>query len=183
MNIYSKHGSNVKYLDENGYRLDREYARKCGLVKGQVYTVEYTWIGQSSTMVGLVEFPEHEFNSVMFEDYNETVERSQISILKKRIVRIDETEDRKPDIGKCYVFVDDGNIAYYKILNFYDDNNLYADEYSLSNKSLNSRPECIVSKQFIIHECKLISPTDFDSVSNVIEGILIRTYNEFLEAQ
>lgn len=69
MNIYAKEGHKVvaEYLDW-GYDSDAEKANKF-LVKGQVYTVEYTDVYSCNTNVYLKEFPNIYFNSVHFEDY------------------------------------------------------------------------------------------------------------------
>lgn len=69
MNIYAKEGHKVvtEHLDW-GYNLDSEKANKF-LVKGQVYTIEYTDVHSWNTDVYLKEFPNISFNSVHFEDY------------------------------------------------------------------------------------------------------------------
>lgn len=191
MNIYSESGSKVKYLDENGYDSDVIRARSLGLVKGEVYTVTYTDVSDMSTAVILKEFPNYRFNSVMFEDFTEEdsnltalKERAakQIATLRERIEKL-QAVNNEPDIGKCYILNKDGTIAYYKVLNFYDVSTVYADEYAISNRSVTSSPDCIVSKRFLREECKLIQVEDFDSASNIVEGILTRTYNDILEEQ
>lgn len=68
MNIYAKEGDKVVFLNENGYDHEPEYARECGLVEGETYTVECTEVGGWRTEVYLQEFPGKSFNSVMFRD-------------------------------------------------------------------------------------------------------------------
>lgn len=70
MNIYAEYGHCVVYLDENGYDIEREYARKAGLVRGEIYQVAYTDVYSSSTDVCIIGYTGL-FNSVMFDDYEE----------------------------------------------------------------------------------------------------------------
>lgn len=63
----SPYGRKVKYLDYNGWDSDTEYARECGLVKDQIYTVKEIYVERSSSEVELLEV-EGKFNTVMFED-------------------------------------------------------------------------------------------------------------------
>lgn len=63
----SPYGRKVKYLDYNGRDSDIEYARECGLVKDQIYTVKEVYVERSSSEVELLEV-EGKFNTVMFED-------------------------------------------------------------------------------------------------------------------
>lgn len=72
MNIYAEYGHRVVYLDANGYSIEREYARKAGLVRGGIYQVAYTDVYSSSTDVCLIGY-NGLFNSVMFEDYEENL--------------------------------------------------------------------------------------------------------------
>ena len=58
-------GTKVTYLDENGYPIEREYARKAGFVEGQEYTVKRCDEGSSSTSVYFEEI-NGGWNSVMF---------------------------------------------------------------------------------------------------------------------
>ena len=67
MDIYSKHGTLVYFLDENGYDGDREYARQY-MQKNQSLTVKSVRIGSWSTDVMFEEIPDKWFNSVMFEE-------------------------------------------------------------------------------------------------------------------
>lgn len=71
MNIFAEEDDKVIYIDENGYPNDTIYARDCGLVKGEIYTVDHTIVNQSSSDVYLKEFHNKGFNTVMFENYNE----------------------------------------------------------------------------------------------------------------
>lgn len=61
-------GRKVIYINENGYDSDREYANK-HLKQGAIYTIEEIWVGGSSSTVELEEFPNKQFNTVMFIDY------------------------------------------------------------------------------------------------------------------
>lgn len=70
MNLLSKKGEKVIFLDENGYDTQREYAKKRGLVKEETYTVNNTRIGRFDSTVNLVEFPDDWFNTVMFDNLN-----------------------------------------------------------------------------------------------------------------
>lgn len=65
MDIYSEEGTKVRYLNQNGYDYEREEANK-ELVEGEVYTVKYTIVGSWYSTVVLKEFPDKEFNTVMF---------------------------------------------------------------------------------------------------------------------
>lgn len=68
MNIYAKEGYKVVADNLNcGWPSDAQKAQKY-LVKGQVYTVEYTIVDSWSTDVRLKEFPNILFNSVHFKD-------------------------------------------------------------------------------------------------------------------
>ena len=53
MNIYALRGHRVKFLGENGYALEREYALK-HLEVGKIYIVDHTDVGQSNTDVYLI---------------------------------------------------------------------------------------------------------------------------------
>lgn len=68
MDIYSKEGTKVKYMNKNGYEGDREYANKF-LKEGKVYTVEDIEVGGFMSYVYLKEFPSKPFNSVMFKEF------------------------------------------------------------------------------------------------------------------
>lgn len=65
MNIYAPPGSEVRYLDKNGYDIQRENAKKAGLVKGEIYIVSDIEVGRSSSVVFLEGFKDG-FNTVMF---------------------------------------------------------------------------------------------------------------------
>lgn len=79
MNIHAKRFDKVVYLDENGYDSNREVANKF-LIKGNEYTVARTCVGQSSSTVELIEFPNKHFNTVMFRDAIEVNNHKPISI-------------------------------------------------------------------------------------------------------
>ena len=65
MNIYSRAGTKVKFLDKNGYDSQREYARKF-FSKGNILTVSDIEVGSFSSTVEFEEFPGKMFNTVMF---------------------------------------------------------------------------------------------------------------------
>lgn len=68
MNIYALKGHKVSCSDlDNGYEYQREIARG-HLLLGEVYTVDKTEVGSSSTKVLLQEVPGVFFNSVFFDD-------------------------------------------------------------------------------------------------------------------
>jgi len=68
MNIYAESGSKVFFANLNyGYLADRQYAAK-ELVYGEMYTVKYVDIGESSSEVCLAEKPDMLFNTVLFAD-------------------------------------------------------------------------------------------------------------------
>ena len=68
MNIYAKRGDKVRFsFPNNGYSMDIEIAKE-RLKLGEIYTVDYTCVGQSNTSVKLLEVPDRLFNSVQFED-------------------------------------------------------------------------------------------------------------------
>jgi hypothetical protein len=67
VNIYAAPGTKVRFTNEGGYEYQRESALK-HLVVGNVYTVAWTDVHQSSTDVFLVEVPKRPFNSVQFDD-------------------------------------------------------------------------------------------------------------------
>lgn len=68
MNINAKQGSRVIFkYPTNGYKAHQELAQK-HLTEGEVYTVVYTDVSQSSTRVLFEEVPNVWFNSVLFED-------------------------------------------------------------------------------------------------------------------
>ncbi|MGM0882536.1 MAG: hypothetical protein ACQEXQ_16035 [Bacillota bacterium] len=68
MNIYAKQGDKVVFLNRNGYSHQPVDAVKAGLIEGAEYTVESVEVGGWMSHVTLSEFPEHSFNTVMFED-------------------------------------------------------------------------------------------------------------------
>lgn len=68
MDIHAERGSKIWFSNLNyGYLSDREFAIK-HLVHGQMYTVEFVDIGNSSSVVYLVEKPGLSFNTVLFSD-------------------------------------------------------------------------------------------------------------------
>lgn len=64
------YGRKVKYLQQNGWSSDKEFANKY-LHKNQILTVKEIYVGRSSSEVEFVEFPNLKFNTVMFEDVKE----------------------------------------------------------------------------------------------------------------
>lgn len=67
MDINTKQGSKVIFLNENGLDCHLETAREAGLKKDTEYIVERMSVGQSRSTVSLKGFSE-EFNTVMFEN-------------------------------------------------------------------------------------------------------------------
>jgi hypothetical protein len=63
----SPKGRKVRFLDENGYDIQREIARKY-FSKGDILTIEEIYVGGSSSEVSFSEHPLKKFNTVMFED-------------------------------------------------------------------------------------------------------------------
>lgn len=69
MGIYSLPGTKVRFaFPDNGWPFDKELAAKL-LVVDEVYTVERTNVGGSSSDVFLREVPGVRFNTVLFTDY------------------------------------------------------------------------------------------------------------------
>ena len=71
MNIYSKPGSKVVFLNKNGYDSDRKYAVDIGLIEGKEYIIDRIEVGEYYSSVKLIDFPLDYFNTVMFDDYKE----------------------------------------------------------------------------------------------------------------
>ncbi|MCU7378150.1 hypothetical protein OBO34_07255 [Clostridiales Family XIII bacterium ASD5510] len=69
MNIWTAKGEKVRFLGENGMELELDEAKQ-NLVVGGEYTVERVNVGRWCSYVHLVEVPDKEFNSVMFENVN-----------------------------------------------------------------------------------------------------------------
>jgi len=67
MNLDCKHGMKVRYIGEGGWDADKVHANKY-LTVGEIYTVDIIDIGNWSSDVYLIEFPEIDFNTVMFEE-------------------------------------------------------------------------------------------------------------------
>lgn len=63
----SPQGRKVRFLNKNGYDMDREYAAK-HFKEGQLLTVKEIYVGRSSSNVEFEDLPGKEFNTVMFED-------------------------------------------------------------------------------------------------------------------
>lgn len=72
MDIYSKKGSKVVFINKGGRDGDKEEASKI-LKEGETYTVKRTEVHGFISYVTLEEFPNEEFNTVMFEDYKGTM--------------------------------------------------------------------------------------------------------------
>jgi len=72
MNIYAKHGAKVVFAyPDNGYDHDIETAKK-HLVVGKTYTIDHTDVYDWHTDVWLIEVPGVRFNSVHFQDEEES---------------------------------------------------------------------------------------------------------------
>ena len=63
----SPEGRKVKYLNKNGYDIEREIASR-HFNEGDILTVKEIYVGRSSSEVEFVGFPNLKFNTVMFED-------------------------------------------------------------------------------------------------------------------
>jgi hypothetical protein len=63
-------GRKVVFLDDNGYDIQREYARQF-FAKGDVLTVKEIYVGGGSSTVEFIEFPGKKFNTVMFAEVEE----------------------------------------------------------------------------------------------------------------
>jgi hypothetical protein len=63
----SPEGRKVLFLDDNGYDIEREHARKY-FSKGDVLTVKEIYVGRNSSEVKFMECPGKLFNTVMFAD-------------------------------------------------------------------------------------------------------------------
>lgn len=69
MDLYTPKGAKVMLTHpQNGYPHDYPYAKSCGVVDGEVYTVEAMSVGRSSSTVTLSEFPGKRFNTVLFDN-------------------------------------------------------------------------------------------------------------------
>lgn len=63
----SPFGRIVYFLNKNGYDIERELANKI-FKKGQALTVKEIYVDRSSSKVEFLEFPNQQFNTVMFTD-------------------------------------------------------------------------------------------------------------------
>ena len=63
----SPKGRKVKYLNKNGYDINREYANRY-FNEGKILTIKEIWVGRSGSEVEFEEFPNKKFNTVMFAD-------------------------------------------------------------------------------------------------------------------
>ena len=69
MDIYTKRGSKVKFVDfSDGERDRRKFAQENGLVENQIYEVLYVERGHFHSSVYLKEFSEKGFNTIMFHN-------------------------------------------------------------------------------------------------------------------
>lgn len=66
-------GRKVFFLDDNGYDIQLESARRF-FTKGQVLTVEEIYVGRFNSEVEFQEYPNMKFNTVMFADITEIKE-------------------------------------------------------------------------------------------------------------
>jgi len=67
MRLNAPQGQKVRYLNKNGYDVQREFANKY-LNEGAIYTVKEVCVYGSSSDVVLEEVPNESFNTVMFEE-------------------------------------------------------------------------------------------------------------------
>lgn len=68
MNIYAKNGHKVIFAYPTHGRKSCQKLAERYLEHGEIYTVDFTDVGQSHTNVFLKEFPHVGFNSVLFKD-------------------------------------------------------------------------------------------------------------------
>jgi len=67
MDIYSEKGTKIIFTASGGWDYDKTNAEKRGLILGEKYTVEKTKIGTWFSFVELEEFPNLEFNTMLFD--------------------------------------------------------------------------------------------------------------------
>lgn len=67
MDIYCEEGTKIRYIATGGYDSEVPEANKY-LEKDEIYTVDYVDIGGFISYVHLKEFPDRDFNTVMFEE-------------------------------------------------------------------------------------------------------------------
>lgn len=74
MDIYTEPGAKVKFVsDTAGYPFHQETAKR-HLTLGSTYTVKKMTVWDSSSEVELIEFPDVQFNTVLFANVPETME-------------------------------------------------------------------------------------------------------------
>jgi hypothetical protein len=61
-------GRKVRYLNKNGYDIERETANQY-FTENEILTIKEIYVGRSNSEVELVEFPNKKFNTVMFADF------------------------------------------------------------------------------------------------------------------
>jgi hypothetical protein len=66
MDIFSKPGTKVMFMNSQGGEYHRAHAINWGLVEGEIYEVSYVQIGNLYSEVYLVDYPGCSFNTVMF---------------------------------------------------------------------------------------------------------------------
>jgi len=81
----SPEGRKVIYLQKNGLEYHQEHANKY-FKKNDVLTVKEIYVGRSSSEVEFVEYPNQEFNTVMFAD----------------VLVNDDMSNFKPDMSKLF---------------------------------------------------------------------------------
>lgn len=68
MDIHTQSGDRVIFSAVGGYEIQKQSALQVGLTVGAVYEVLRVEVGGFSSDVVLKEFPEHKFNTCMFEN-------------------------------------------------------------------------------------------------------------------
>lgn len=86
------YGRKVKYLNDNGYDIEREVANK-HFTEGQILTVKEIYVGRSSSEVEFVELEGKRFNTVMFEDINSYLEFKPTDREKRLINKMNECDN------------------------------------------------------------------------------------------
>lgn len=95
MNIHAKKGDKVRYNGINGSDDDKHFASIQGLIIGKEYTVEKMYLSEFNTGVALIEDELCVFNSVMFDDVEQTLEE-----------QVNECKEQTEDVA--FIAIDDG---------------------------------------------------------------------------
>jgi hypothetical protein len=97
MNIHAKKGDKVTYNGINGSEEDKVFASSRHLMQGEEYTVEKMYLSEFNTGVNLLEDPLCVFNSVMFDDVEQTLEQ-----------QVNECKEQTEDVA--FIAIKDGRV-------------------------------------------------------------------------